>query len=267
VVAPAELPVTINAYRQQQYRWARGSFECARLLIPRVLRARLPIGIKLQALLHLGGYGIHALMFTMALIYPIVAVLAQSEPSTVTLFGLAALFNLTALAPTMFFIQAQIEIQPGGWKRLPTILLLSVLGSGLMINNVRAIAHAFTDRSRVFERTPKFGLLGGLDGWQAKNYQLPVSGRLGLEIGMLLYNLNTLRLAIAYEQIAIGFYAAVFALGLLFILGLTAWQSLQASSIRARTWRLDGSWGLSHTRARPATDLHSRPLDEPHEAI
>ncbi|MFI5267329.1 MAG: glycosyltransferase [Chloroflexota bacterium] len=69
VVAPAELPVTMVAFRRQQHRWAKGSIECAVKLAPRLLRAPLPLAKKVQALLHLTGYGIHLLMFLLIFLY------------------------------------------------------------------------------------------------------------------------------------------------------------------------------------------------------
>ena len=43
VVAPAELPVEMNAFKSQQHRWAKGSIQTAMKLLPRILRADLPL--------------------------------------------------------------------------------------------------------------------------------------------------------------------------------------------------------------------------------
>ncbi len=39
VVSPAEVPVQINAFKRQQFRWAKGSIQCAKKLLPEVVRA------------------------------------------------------------------------------------------------------------------------------------------------------------------------------------------------------------------------------------
>ena len=58
LVVPEELPVSIDAYRRQQSRWATGSFQSAfKLLVP-VLRSRNRAAVKLQATVHLLAYGI-----------------------------------------------------------------------------------------------------------------------------------------------------------------------------------------------------------------
>ena len=38
VVAPAELPVEMNAFKSQQHRWAKGSIQTCRKLLPQILQ-------------------------------------------------------------------------------------------------------------------------------------------------------------------------------------------------------------------------------------
>ena len=72
LVIPAELPVQLLGFRRQQHRWARGSMECARKLLPSVWRTDATIGTKFQATVHLLAYGIHLLLLLLLLIYPLV---------------------------------------------------------------------------------------------------------------------------------------------------------------------------------------------------
>jgi cellulose synthase/poly-beta-1,6-N-acetylglucosamine synthase-like glycosyltransferase len=222
----AELPVRLNAYRRQQYRWARGSFETARLMIPDVLRAKIGHATKLQALLHLTGYGIHALMFLLALIYPAIVHLSVGRPYLVGVFGLAMVFNFTAFAPTLYFTLAQAEMGRNWLKLLPKILFLSILGSGMMINNVQAILHSFKRRAGRFERTPKYGIIGSKRSAEAGLYRSRLGTSLLVEFGMLAYNLNTTRIAIMAGNYVIAVYSGIFALGLLYVLTMTVIQEL-----------------------------------------
>jgi cellulose synthase/poly-beta-1,6-N-acetylglucosamine synthase-like glycosyltransferase len=223
---PAELPVTLTSYRRQQYRWARGSFETTRRLVPMILKTPLQRRVKIQALLHLTGYGIHALMFLLALLYPVVVFLSVGRPQLVMLFGLAGLFNFTAIAPTTYFALAQAELGRRWWKRLPAILFLSVLGSGMMVNNMQAILHAFTKKTAFFERTPKFGIIGKGHRRGSTGYRVKVSPLVLAEVGMLIFNLNTLRMAAQAGHTPIAVYSGIFAVGLSYVLGLTAWHAL-----------------------------------------
>jgi cellulose synthase/poly-beta-1,6-N-acetylglucosamine synthase-like glycosyltransferase len=222
----AELPVRLSAYRRQQYRWARGSFETARKMIPNVLRAELKPMTKLQALLHLTSYGIHALMFLLALIYPAIVHLSIGRPYLVGIFGLAMVFNFTAFAPTLYFTLAQIEMGRDWLRALPKILFLSILGSGMMINNVQAILHSFRKGVGEFERTPKYGIIGKMKRPGVGRYQSGVGALVLVELGMLTYNLNTTRIAILAGNYVVGVYSGIFALGLIYVLGVTAVQDL-----------------------------------------
>ena len=55
VVAPAELPVDINALKSQQHRWAKGSIQVARKLLPGLLSGPYPFRVKMEAFFHLGA--------------------------------------------------------------------------------------------------------------------------------------------------------------------------------------------------------------------
>ncbi|WP_287245500.1 glycosyltransferase, partial [Okeania sp. SIO1H5] len=68
VVVPAELPADINAFKSQQYRWAKGSIQTAIKLLPKVLSSQAPLTVKLQSILHTTHYMIHPLMIITAIL-------------------------------------------------------------------------------------------------------------------------------------------------------------------------------------------------------
>ena len=194
------------------------------------------------------GYGIHLLMFALALMYPLIAVLSQGRPFVVPLYGLAAIFNLTALAPTTYFTMGQHELNRPIWRRLPTIMFLSVVGSGMMVNSVRGIVDAFSKREAVFERTPKFGSVGDRIAGSLRTYQVSANVQILLELTMLLFNLNTVRLAWNNGLYFTLFYSGIFSAGLLYLLGMTAW----------------GRWKILFDK--PTPELSPQPkLDEGHD--
>jgi cellulose synthase/poly-beta-1,6-N-acetylglucosamine synthase-like glycosyltransferase len=53
VVSPAEVPVEMNAFKSQQHRWAKGSIQTCRKLLPQILQADLPPQVKAEAFFHL----------------------------------------------------------------------------------------------------------------------------------------------------------------------------------------------------------------------
>lgn len=225
VEVPAEIPVSIIAFRRQQHRWARGSLECALKLGPQVWRSPASLRVKLSATLHLTGYCVHLLLFALSLLYPAVLLLSVRYPQLITLFGIAYVFNLTALAPTCFFIVGQQRLGRSWWRSLPKILFLTAVGSGLMVNTVRAAWQILTRRQNAFERTAKFGIERRRESWVHKRYQLQLDGIVFWELALAALNLATIVYAVRLGNWAVAFYAAIFGTGLLYIVGVTLAQA------------------------------------------
>jgi cellulose synthase/poly-beta-1,6-N-acetylglucosamine synthase-like glycosyltransferase len=226
VQTPAELPVSINAYRRQQHRWARGSLECAIKFLPILWRARISTPHKIEASLHLTGYGVHLLLFSLVLLYPIVVLLSQWYPDLISLFGIAFAFNLTAVAPTLFFILAQQHLGNRWWAKLPIFLFISAFGAGMMLNTLRAAMQILTKKKIAFERTPKFGVTDRRDKWTQLRYQLHLDPIMFLEIGFALMNLATAGFALRQGNWAIALYSGFFSYGLFFISMLSLAQAI-----------------------------------------
>ncbi len=242
---PAELPASFSAYRRQQHRWARGSLECARKLLPRIWRAQLPLRMKLEASLHLTGYGIHLLLFALAVLYPLLLLLNEQYPSLINLFGIGLIFNATAFAPLTFFLVAQRRLGRFSWRSLPKAAFLMALGTGMMVNTFRAALDMLRRTRGVFERTPKFGIVGRRDSWLGKRYQLRLDPIVIPELGFALLNATTIALALERGNWLIAVYAGLFCVGLLFTAGMTAAQTLRLQwsqiRLRAREVEADGS--------------------------
>ena len=71
LVAPAEVPVEMNSFKSQQHRWAKGSIQTCRKLLPQILRADVPLGVKAEAFFHLTANFNYPLMCVLSiLIFP-----------------------------------------------------------------------------------------------------------------------------------------------------------------------------------------------------
>ena len=71
LVSPAELPVEMNAFKAQQQRWAKGSVQTCKKLLPRVLASDLPWWIKVESTFHLTANLAYPLMVLLAaLLFP-----------------------------------------------------------------------------------------------------------------------------------------------------------------------------------------------------
>lgn len=248
IVVPGELPPSINGFRRQQNRWARGSLECAMKLSPRVWRAPIPLRNKFQATLHLGGYSVHILLFVLTLIYPLVAIFTAQHPQLSTLYGAAYFFALTSLAPTIFFIIGQQQLGRSWWRKIPGILAISVIGMGLMINTVRAFSQIWGKKAGVFERTAKFGIEGEKQDWTEQRYQLRFDNIVYPELLLGFYSLWTAWMAGNLGSWGIAIYALLFGSGLIVTASVTIIQTTavyRSAKARARRASRGREWAAS----------------------
>ena len=68
LVTPAEVPVEMNAFKSQQHRWAKGSIQTCRKLLPYILQADLPLKVKVEAFFHLTANFNYVLMVALSIL-------------------------------------------------------------------------------------------------------------------------------------------------------------------------------------------------------
>jgi len=230
LVVPAEVPAAISGFRRQQHRWARGSIECAMRLLPQVWGStRASLGTKMQATLHLLAYGIHLMLLMLTLIYPLVIELTDRYPRFSTLYGAAYLLAFSSLAPTIFFVTGRRQAGLPWLRELPRILIVSIFGSGLMVNTARAALQIFTRPNPEFERTAKFGLEaddGDAAEWTNKRYQLDVDRIVFAEAALGIYSFWAATRAFASGNWGILIWTVLFGCGLLAVVITTVSHSL-----------------------------------------
>ncbi len=169
VAAPAEIPPQLAAYKRQQFRWAKGSIQCLKKLAWPVATARLPLVVRWQALVHLSTYLIHPLMLALLLAsLPLMLVAGRLHESL-------GLLGLVSLGPPLMFAVSQRTLYPGLWlRRFAFMPGLMWLGSGVALNNTRAIVEALLGVRNIFHRTPKFRIEARGDRWLGSSYALPL---------------------------------------------------------------------------------------------
>jgi cellulose synthase/poly-beta-1,6-N-acetylglucosamine synthase-like glycosyltransferase len=173
VVSPAELPVEMNAFKSQQFRWAKGSIQVAKKLLPSIWRSKdVPFGVKLEAFFHLtNNFAYPLLLLLSILLLPNLLVRTRHGWREVLLIDLPLFFG-TTLSIASFYITSQREIQRSWKPTLRRLPLMMSLGIGLCINQTRAVIEAlFGGESGEFVRTPKHGVVRRFEGWTAKRYR------------------------------------------------------------------------------------------------
>ena len=173
VVSPAELPVEMNSFKSQQFRWAKGSIQVAKKLLPTILRSDVSKQIKWEAFFHLTNNIAYPLLLLLSiLLVPNLALRTHHGWREVLLIDLPLFFG-TTLSVMSFYIVAQREVGvPSGWssliRRLPLML---AVGIGLCINQTRAVLEALLGKQTEFVRTPKHGVAARSESWVKKRYR------------------------------------------------------------------------------------------------
>jgi cellulose synthase/poly-beta-1,6-N-acetylglucosamine synthase-like glycosyltransferase len=154
VEAPAELPSTISAYKNQQARWAKGSTQCLVKFGPAILSdSQQRLVARIYALLSMSGYMTHVLLLTLLLVQVPLIYFGYRPPAGLLLFAIAG------IGQPLLFVLGQRELYADWRSRLrffPALLLVAI---GLAPANTRAIFQALFGRHHTFVRTPKGGPL------------------------------------------------------------------------------------------------------------
>lgn len=155
LAVPAEVPASAVAYQAQQFRWAKGSLQTARRLLPSVWRSDLSLLVKVQTTVHLTQYLLHPLLIALALLTPWMAVRAPLEAGFAWSRGWQIL-AACALAGGTYFSAQRMLARP--WRTaLAGFGCLLFAGTGPALSNTRAVIEAMLGRRSSFLRTPKRG--------------------------------------------------------------------------------------------------------------
>ena len=180
LVSPAEIPAEIDAFKTQQFRWAKGSIQTARKIVPKLLRSDAGPFVKYQAVMHLTQYCVHPLMLYLAIMaLPMMIVGQFALPASVFLV-LGLLLIAGCSGPSYMYFVAERSLGGNRFKTLLLLPLLVAFGCGLSVNNTRAVAEALFGWRSDFVRTPKKGFLRAKTYRPARSYQYLFEGLVGV---------------------------------------------------------------------------------------
>ncbi|MGD9331176.1 MAG: glycosyltransferase [Desulfobacterales bacterium] len=218
LVAPAEIPRNLNAFKSQQFRWAKGSTQTAIKLMPRIWRSSFSRFAKFQAFMHMTHYIIHPLMLTLALLAPILLLQKFHFLTGLFFFGFGGLLLLSCTGPSRMYLVAERALGRGYRHTLLWLPFMICFGCGLAINNSRAVIEALTGKSSAFVRTPKSGHRA------RKTYRIKAGPFVLIELLIGIWCLLGVGLYFASHHFLIGHFMLIYAAGFLYIGGLSWWH-------------------------------------------
>lgn len=152
VEAPAELPISMMAYKNQQARWAKGSTQClvkyGRAILTDPYHSRTA---RWYAILSMSAYSAHLLLLALLLLLVPLVFLDYRFPPQLILFSIAGIGQ-----PLLFMLSQRVLYRDWAHRLLylPVMIIITI---GMAPNNARAILQAFFTKQHAFLRTPKTG--------------------------------------------------------------------------------------------------------------
>jgi cellulose synthase/poly-beta-1,6-N-acetylglucosamine synthase-like glycosyltransferase len=220
IIAPAEIPPQLNAYKRQQFRWAKGSIQTLRKLGGRVWRSGRAAPVRGAAMIHLGSYLIHPMLLLLLLTIPPLLLLGGAPPSPIALVG------FTSFGPPLLYAVGQQRLYgKNWWRRWIYLPLLTLLGMGVCLSNSLAVWQGLRTRGGVFQRTPKFRVEQSGDAWWGSTYRLPLDRMMMAEIGLMIYALVAAWLVAQQSGWMSAFFMLLYAAGFAAVISVSLWQN------------------------------------------
>ena len=199
----------------------QGSIQTAKKNLGKIVKARLPLLVKIQSFLHLTHYMVHPLM---------IIVVITSIPMLFTRWFFAdlsypllffTLFCLATLGPSNMYIFSQRILYTDWKKSIRYLPFLMCLGTGISVNNTKAILEALFGFRSGFVRTPKYGIERKDDTWYGKLYSIPFSAISIIELLLGIYSLAGLFLFIFFCKYFISPFLLIYTAGFFYVFSLS----------------------------------------------
>jgi cellulose synthase/poly-beta-1,6-N-acetylglucosamine synthase-like glycosyltransferase len=163
VIAPAELPITMSALKNQQHRWMKGGAECFRKMAWRIVSAK---GVKkmdkIHGLSHLFNSSVFFFILLLSLLSLPILHIKDSFSDLNFFIQFGSIFILSTIFLMYYYWMSYRDKTANGFTsffrfagRFFQFLIVSM---GLSLNNTVAVLEGYMGIKSSFVRTPKFNV-------------------------------------------------------------------------------------------------------------
>ncbi len=147
----SEVPALMDAFLNQQYRWAKGHTQDYRKSFWKVARARLPWKVRLESIVRFSfDFSFLATLMMLLLSLPI-GILAPS------FFNFFVFTFFAGVGPPMYYFVTRSSSFPRAWQRMFLLPGLALLGIGLSFSCGFGVISGLLFKGGTFVTTPKGG--------------------------------------------------------------------------------------------------------------
>lgn len=178
LLSPAELPMAMNAIKSQQFRWTKGGAETAKKSLGKVMRAKLPLKVKLHAFFHLMNSSLFICVLITALLSVPVLFAKGASKDLEAAFNVATIFLVSPFALIVFYWTSRISrdykipLPKRIFRFFFTFLAFLSLSMGFALHNTVATLEGWLGFKSPFIRTPKFNVKDMQDNWRTRTRYL-----------------------------------------------------------------------------------------------
>ncbi len=225
VVSPAEVPVEMNAFKSQQHRWAKGSIQTCKKVLPEIWRSGVPLKVKIEATFHLSSNFAYLLMVLLSVLMLPALLFRIQKGTSIEAFAFdLSLFLAASVSVIYFYVVSQKEIDRNWKVRLKYLPFLTSVGIGLSINNAKAVLEAMLGYETPFKRTPKYNVSRLTDEWKNKKYA-GIRSKLPLfELTLGAYFAIVVAVALVHGLVVSSVFLCLFLVGFTYVGFLSLFQ-------------------------------------------
>ncbi len=233
VETPAELPITVQALKNQQFRWTKGAAECAKKHLKHVLQQKnLSFSTKKSAFFHLLNSSVYVFIFYLAVFSLPVLFIKHNHPEWHLFFDTAAVSLISFLFFGIFYFSAP-QNQRGFWWKYPLFLAVTL---GLLMHNSLAVLQAFAGQKTPFVRTPKFNTEENPNWLKNKYLNINFSIITIIEMLFFIYAVISMYYGFLYRDFSFFPFWIMLAFGSGFLLSVNffQWTSIHFRFLKSR---------------------------------
>ncbi len=241
IVVNAELPAQMNGAKRQQFRWAKGSIQCAiKLLSDIMTKHKIPIEAKLQAFIQLTRHIVFPLILIQFITLPILLA-SKINIYVISFIPILTVVIYLAMGPIAYLLVIH-RLWKNDWRRkaiaMPYLIIYSI---GISVNNTIAVFDAIISNKNEFLRTPKYGIINKTDNWKNKSYNLPFTKTTLLEIFFGVYGIMGILIAAFSNNIVFIPIITLHVIGFLYIAYLSISHTKSETNKSATNDKKSGS--------------------------
>lgn len=162
-MAPAELPITMSALKNQQHRWMKGGAECFRKMWKKLLTAKnVKVGDRIHGLSHLFNSSVFIFILLISILSVPVLQIKDSFGDLNYIIQYGAMFLVSTVFLMYYYWMSYRDKTDNTVKSLfkfgLRFLQFLIVSMGLALSNTVAVIEGYLGIKSSFVRTPKFNV-------------------------------------------------------------------------------------------------------------